>query len=65
MRKQLTSIEANFNAMARENIGRDKEIEFLKERRTEDRRDLRGEMGFLEARIIKLENELALEKARH
>lgn len=64
MRKQLTSIEANFNAIARENIGRDKDIEFLKTRQIEDRRDLRGEMGELEARIIRLDNGLAELKAK-
>lgn len=64
MRKQLTSIEANFNAMSRENVGRDKDIGYLKDQQAKDRAELLGMLGMIEARTIVNEKDIATIKAR-
>jgi len=65
MRAQLTQIDSKLNTMALSNLGRDKDIEFLKTRVEEAKREAISSADMLEARIIVLEKAIAKLEARN
>lgn len=64
MRAQLTQIDSKLNSMALSNIGRDKDIEFLKTRVEESKREAANKADLLESRIIVLEKGIGKLEAR-
>lgn len=64
MRAQLTQIDSKLNSMALSNIGRDKDIEFLKTRVEESKREASNKADLLESRIIVLEKGIGKLEAR-
>ena len=61
---RLKGIDGKLDAMALSNVGRDKDIEFLKTTVADMKREAAGTAGMLEARIIVLEKSIAKIEAK-